>query len=98
MEACLAAAAFWSGKARLNLTGFKRQDEGGDVIVRFVNVSEGVVTLKIKKAGWMKGLYHSNVLEEAGEEIGESPEGYYVAEVRPFEIATFGAAISGAGR
>lgn len=87
----------WEGQG-LNLTGFKRQDEGGDVIVRFVNVSEGVVTLKIKKAGWMKGLYHSNVLEEAGEEIGESPEGYYVAEVRPFEIATFGAAISGAGR
>lgn len=79
----------WEGQG-LNLTSFKRQEKGGDVMVRFVNVTEEPVTLRMKKADWITGLYRSDVLEREGEEMRENGEKYYNAIIKPFEIATFG--------
>ena len=79
----------WEGSG-LNLTGFKKREGSRDIIVRYVNVWENMVILKIKKAGWMKALYHSDVLERKGEGVKEGAEGYYEMKIRPFEIATFG--------
>ena len=79
----------WEGPG-LNLTGFKKREGSRDIIVRYVNVWENMVILKIKKAGWMKALYHSDVLERKGEGVKEGAEGYYEMKIRPFEIATFG--------
>ncbi|MGN0314876.1 MAG: alpha-mannosidase [Fusicatenibacter sp.] len=79
----------WEGEG-LALTGFKGADEGCDVMVRFVNVTNHPVLLRMKKMAWISAAYASNVLEEEGETMKSAPDGWYHRQIAPYEIVTFG--------
>ena len=80
----------WQGEG-LNLTAWKKGAHSNDIFVRFVNTMETQVTLTIKKADWMQGMYRSNVIEEEKEALPELAEnGTICILVKPYEIATFG--------
>lgn len=79
----------WQGSG-LSMTGFKRSDEGEDVMARFVNVTDKAVTLRVEKMSWMSGAYFSNVLEEKKDALETAEDGWYEKVIAPFEIATIG--------
>lgn len=79
----------WQGSG-LNLTGFKRKEDGEDIIVRFVNVTDQPVLLQMQKSFWMQEAYRSDILEREKEPLTENASGLYEVRIAPFEIATFG--------
>lgn len=86
-----AAASYleWQGEG-LAFTGFKRADEGKDVMARFVNVTDQAVRLTLRKMGWIRGAYESNVLEEKKGTLDLNEKGCYEREIGPYEIFTLG--------
>ena len=78
----------WSGEC-LKPTTFKKKMNGDDLILRFVNYSEKLQTLILKKTDTINNLYMSNVIEEKAESIKDD-NGFWKIEVKPYEIITFG--------
>lgn len=80
----------WTGEG-VNFSGLKQQDEGSDIIIRFVNVTEVPREIHIQKKDWMEKLYKSNVIEEEKECLEVNTDGLYHIVLKPFEILTLGA-------
>ncbi len=79
----------WSGRG-LDLTGFKKKDGDGDIIVRFVNETREAVELFIDRQEWFGQMYYSNVMEENLGEVAPEEDFRYHMIVKPFEIFTVG--------
>lgn len=79
----------WQGSG-LALTGFKRKEDGSDILVRFVNVTEKPVLLQLQKSFWMQAAYRSDILEREKEALTGNDQNRYEVQIAPFEIATFG--------
>lgn len=79
----------WTGEG-VNFSGLKQQEDGTDIMVRFVNVTELPREIQIQKQNWMEKLYKSNVIEEEKEGLEVSEDGIYHVVLKPFEILTLG--------
>lgn len=79
----------WSGEG-VNLSCFKHQYCGEDVIVRFVNVTGDVREITVQKQDWMETLYFSNVVEEEQKVLEAQADGNCYAVLKPYEILTIG--------
>ncbi len=78
----------WSGDC-MKATAFKKKMNADDLIIRFVNYSDKVQNLTIKKTDVIDNLYRSNVIEEKGE-ILKDENGVWKIDVKPYEIITLG--------
>ena len=79
----------WIGEG-VNFSGLKQQEDGSDIMVRFVNVTELPREIQIQKQNWMENMYKSNVIEEEKEGLEVSEDGMYHVVLKPFEILTLG--------
>ena len=77
----------WSGDS-LKLTALKKEQEGDDIVMRWVNLSDKVQTLTVEKSDWIKNLYRSDIIEEKRERLVEE-NGRWSTEIKPYEIVTF---------
>ena len=77
----------WSGDS-LKLTALKKAQEGDDIVMRWVNLSDKVQTLTVEKSDWIKNLYRSDMIEEKREHLVEE-NGRWSTEIKPYEIVTF---------
>lgn len=82
----------WRGEG-LNLTGMKRKEDSGDIIVRYVNNTEKPVVLWVEHRDWMRTAYRSNVVEEDLGALEKWEDGGFQMTVLPHEIASVGIAV-----
>lgn len=78
----------WDGDG-LTLTGIKQKQDGSDLILRFVNISDRKTVLKLKKSDVTDKAYLSNVIEEKLSYVPCDGD-YYNISVKPYEILTIG--------
>lgn len=79
----------WTGEG-VNFSGLKQQENGSDIMVRFINVTELPREIEIQKQSWMEKMYKSNVIEEEKEGLEVREDGMYHVVLKPFEILTLG--------
>lgn len=86
-----AACSFfgWRGEG-LNLTGMKRKEGAGDIIVRYVNYTDRDTVLEIERKEWMEKVYKSNIVEENLGAVAEDGDGSCRITVHPHEIISVG--------
>lgn len=79
----------WEGRG-IYLTGMKKKNDAGDMIVRWFNGTGGQSVLKLKRSKGFR-YYKSNVVEEHLEDLIAGDDEMIVIQVKPFEIITIGA-------
>nr|WP_246241222.1 glycoside hydrolase family 38 C-terminal domain-containing protein [Anaerocolumna sedimenticola] len=78
----------WEGEG-IYLTGIKYKQNENDRILRFMNGTNQVRYLKLKKSDQVRSYYRSNVIEECLSDLPDDEERYVIA-LNPFEILTIG--------
>ncbi|WMJ86605.1 alpha-mannosidase [Anaerocolumna sp. MB42-C2] len=79
----------WEGEG-IYLTGIKYKQNENDRIIRFVNGTNQVRNLKLKKSDRVNSYYRSNVIEEHLDELTAENQEWYDITVNPYEIVTIG--------
>lgn len=87
--ACRFDASFLDAKGDgITMTGCKISEDGRDVILRFVNVTDENRRLKIRKKDWMADARICSVIESGSRKVPETDGAYHVT-FRPHRIITF---------
>lgn len=79
----------WEGQG-IYLTGMKNKQNSSDQILRFINGTNEIKTLMVKKSPKVISYYKSNVIEEHKENLVANENGRIILTVKPYEIVTIG--------
>lgn len=79
--------AEWQGEG-LAFSSLKRNEQTGDMLLRWYNMKSGPTTLSVKPKTIINDVYKSNILEERLEQISSSSAGEILLPVKGNEIIT----------